>query len=130
MKLTNGEIFNAQEPLKKLLAEKLPVKDSFKLARLAQKLDDQLLAINQTRQGLFKTYGDLDTAQQKYIVKPYIDDGSGKAIENPNVVKFQEEMRELMAIEMEIVFDKVNLPNTLEIEPRDLIVLEKFVKSN
>ena len=128
MKLTNGEIFNAQEPLKRLLAEKLPVKDAFKLAKLAKKLDDQLLAINQTRQGLFKTYGDLDPTQQNYRVKPYIDDGNGKAIENPKVAKFREEMEELMAIETEIVFSAVELPGTLEIEPRDLMMLEKFVK--
>jgi len=128
VKLTNGEIFNAQEPLKRLLAEKLPVKDAFKLAKLAKKLDDQLLAINQTRQGLFKTYGDLDPTQQNYRVKPYIDDGNGKAIENPKVAKFREEMEELMAIETEIVFSAVELPGTLEIEPRDLMMLEKFVK--
>jgi len=128
MLLTNGEIFNVQEPLKRLLAEKLPVKDAFKLAKLAKKLDDQLLAINQTRQGLFKTYGDLDPTQQNYRVKPYIDDGNGKAIENPKVAKFREEMEELMAIETEIVFSAVELPGTLEIEPRDLMMLEKFVK--
>ena len=128
MLLTNGEIFNVQEPLKRLLAEKLPVKDAFKLAKLAKKLDDQLLAINQTRQGLFKTYGDLDATQQSYRVKPYIDDGNGNAIENPKVIKFREETEELMAIEMEIVFDAVELPDTLEIEPRDLMALDKFVK--
>ncbi len=98
------------------------------MAKLAKKLDDQLLAINQTRQGLFKTYGDLDPTQQNYRVKPYIDDGNGKAIENPKVAKFREEMEELMAIETEIVLVRWNYLARWRLEPRDLMMLEKFVK--
>ena len=128
MKLTNGEIFNAKEPLQKLLAEKLPVKIAFGLAKTAMKLDDQLIAINQVRQGLFKTYGDFDSTQQKYTIKPYIDDGTGKAIKNPKATKFEKEQEELMAMEIEIVIDVVKLPETLEVEPRVLMMLEKFVK--
>ena len=128
MKLTNGEIFNAKEPLQKLLAEKLPVKIAFGLAKTAMKLDGPLTAINQVRQGLFKPHGDFDSTQKKYTVKPYIDDGKGKAIRNPKAEEFEKEMEELMAQETEIVIDVVKLPDTLEIEPRILMALEKFVK--
>ena len=34
MKLTNGEIFDAREPLQKLLEQKFPVKVSYGLANL------------------------------------------------------------------------------------------------
>ena len=42
VKLTNGEIFNAKEPLEKLLKERLPLKSSYGLAKLAGKFADQL----------------------------------------------------------------------------------------
>jgi hypothetical protein len=128
VKLTSGEIFNAKEPLGRLLKEKLPVKVAFGLAKIAKKLDDQLVAINQVREGLFRTYGELDNVTHKWIVRPYIDDGAGNAIRNPKVIKFEEEQDELMAQETEIVYETVKLPDTLEIEPYDLMMLEKFVK--
>ncbi|MCK5236317.1 MAG: hypothetical protein KAR06_04950 [Deltaproteobacteria bacterium] len=128
MKLTNGEIFNAEEPLRSLLSEKLPVKTAFALAKLARKLDEYLIPIKETRLGLFKTYGEIDTAQGKYIVRPYIDDGKGNAIENPKAVKLRAETEELMAIEIEVVVDVVELPETLEVKPATLMALEKFVR--
>ena len=57
MKLTNLEIFNAREPLAKLLEEKPPFEVSYGLATLASKLNDQLGIIDKVRQGLFQTYG-------------------------------------------------------------------------
>lgn len=57
MKLNNGEIFTASEPLKKLLEEKFPVKVSYGLAKLANKLQEQLKVIDDVRNGLIKTYG-------------------------------------------------------------------------
>ena len=57
MKLNNGEIFNAREPLQKLLQEKIPVKVSYGLAKLANGLNNQLKIIDDFRNGLIKTYG-------------------------------------------------------------------------
>jgi len=124
VKLTNGEIFNASEPLKKLLEEKFPVKVSYGLAKLASKLNDQLKVIDAVRNGLIKTYGepDKDNPQQIKV------DPQGK-----KWGKFVEEMNELFNQEVEVVFDKVSLPQevdgkALEIEPSVLMALEKFVE--
>ena len=119
MKLTNGEIFNAREPLVKLLQEKLPVKTSYGLAKLAAKLSDQLGVIDKVRQGLFQTYGKKDP---KNMMRLSIDP------QGENFPKFASEMGELLAQEVEIVFDVVTLPDTLEIEPATLMALDKFVK--
>ena len=119
VKLTNAEIFNTKEPLEKLLQEKLPVKVSYGLAKLACKLNDQLQVIEKVRQGLITTYGEKDPANTQQIrVVP----GS------EGYKKFAEEYGELMSQEVEIVFDVVTLPDTLEIEPVTLMALEKFVK--
>ncbi len=119
MKLTNGEIFNAKEPLEKLIQEKLPVKASYGLAKLAAKLNDQLQVIEKVRQGLIQTYGEKDPDNPMRIrVDPQ---GEGFS-------KFAEEYGELMAQEVEIVFDVVTLPDTLEVEPAVLMALDKFIK--
>ena len=119
MKLKNGEIFNAKEPLQKLLSERLPVKASYGLAKLAAKLDDQLLIIEKVRQGLFQTYGEPNPQNMTQLrIDP----------QSENFPKFAEEMGELMTQEVEIVFDVVTLPDTLEIEPATLMALDKFIK--
>jgi len=119
VKLTNGEIFKAKEPLSKLMAEKFPVKVSYGLAKLASKLDGQLQVIEKVRQGLIVTYGekDKDNPMNTRVVP-----GSDKWL------KFATEYDELMSQTTEIVIDVVTLPDTLEIEPAILMALDKFIK--
>ena len=118
MKLTNGEIFNAKEPLQKLMAEKFPVKTSYGLAKLAAKLGDQLGIIEKVRQGLIQTYGEKNPDNPQQIrVDPQSEGFS----------KFAVEYGELMTQEVEIVFDVVTLPDTLEVEPAVLMALDKFI---
>ena len=119
MKLTNGEIFNAKEPLQKLIGEKFPVKVSYGLAKLAAKLDGQLQVIEKVRQGLIQTYGEKDPENPQQIrVSP----------QSESFPKFAEEYGELMMQEVELVIDVVTLPDTLEVEPSTLMALDKFVK--
>ena len=119
MKLTNGEIFNAKEPLAKLLQEKLPVKASYGLAKLAAKLNDQLGVIEKVRNGLIQTYGDKDPDNPQQIRVDHQSEG---------FPKFMGELGELMNQEVEIVFEVVTLPDTLEVEPAVLMALDKFIK--
>ena len=119
MKLTNGEIFNAKQPLEKLLGEKLPVKTSYGLAKLAAKLNEQLQVIEKVRQGLIQTYGEQDKDNPVQIkVDP----------QSKGFQKFVAELGELMTQEVEVVFEVVTLPDTLEVEPATLMALDKFIK--
>lgn len=134
MKLTNGEIFNAKEPLEKLIQEKMPVKVSYGLAKLAAKLNDQLEIIEKVRQGLFQTYGEKNPENPMQITVPRVletKDKQGKVIKaepNPKFQKCMSELGELMNQETEIVFDVVTLPDMLEVEPAVLMALDKFIK--
>ena len=156
MKLTNGEIFNAKAPLEKLLVEKFPVKTSYGLAKLANKLNDQLQVIEKVRQGLFQTYGEPDPKNQTQLtmqsaIEERDDEGNVKqdaegnpiTIPNPKFPKFAEELGELFSQGVEIVFDAVTLPEkvaatcdkcnhnmdkALEVKPAILMALEKFIK--
>ena len=119
MKLTNGEIFSAKEPLSKLMEHKFRVKVSYGLAILAQKINPQLQIIDDVRNGLIKTYGKANKDNPQEI---RVDPG------DESFPKFVEEMNELLSQEVEIVFDRVKLPEDLEIEPSVLLLLDKFIE--
>ena len=118
MKLTNGEIFNARVPFQQLVANKFPVKTSLALVKLIHKLNEVMEPVEQVRSGLVKTYGKPD---EKNPNQARVSPG------DENWDKFQEEFSELMSQEVEVVFQKVELPETLEIEPAVLMALEKFI---
>ena len=133
MKLNNGEIFNAWEALNKLTPEgtKFPVRVSMAIVKLRTKLSEPYKEIEEVRNGLIKTYGKEEGGQTR--VDP----------EYEGFPKFVEEFNELMAQEVEVVIEKVKLPEKvattcdkckhnmdkmLEIEPSVLMALEKFVE--
>ncbi len=133
MKLNNGEIFNAVDALNRLTPEgtKFPVKVRLAIVKLLTKLGDAFREIEEVRNGLIKTYGKEEDGQLKV------------ESDSANFPKFAEEMNELFAQEVEVVFDKIKLPEMvastcdkcshnmdkmLEIEPSVLMALEKFVE--
>lgn len=68
---------------------------------------------------MFQTYGEKDPDNPTQIkVDP----------QSEGFPKFMEELGELMAQEIEIVYEVVTLPDTLEVEPTVLMALDKFVK--
>ena len=156
MKLTNGEIFKTRhgmdrdgkpvDALGELLQQKLPVKVSLEVVKLAQKLSEYLKPIEDVRDGLVKQYG-TPLPNGMVSMQPTIEikDEDGKVTgtePNPQWQKFNEEYAELMAQEVEVVFTPVSLPEkvaatcdkcnhnmdkALEIQPSILMVLEKFI---
>ena len=117
MKLTNGEIWEAYQQLVKLADVKLPVKNSFELARLINKVKDSFQLIEEKRNELVKEHG---TAR---------GDGTiGIEIGTPAHEGFIAELTELFNIEQDIVFQIVALPSNVEVEPSILIPLGKFVE--
>jgi len=124
MQLNNGEILNTKEPLQTLMGQKLPVKVSYNLAKLANKLNEELKTIEGVRDGLIRRYGEpkKDNPQQ-IVVSP----------EGENFEKFVAEMNELLDQKTEVVISKVKLPEEvdgkpLEIKPAILMALEKFIE--
>ena len=136
MKLTNGEVFRTREPLQELMGEKLPVKTSYELAKLARKLNDQLTVIEDVRRGLVNKYATEGNGKRGKSVDP----------EGDNYPKFMEEFGILMSENVEIDIDpkqKIKLPlmvaatcdkcshnmdKPLEIKPSVLMALDSFVE--
>ncbi len=122
MKLTNNEVWNSRESLLKLMEERFPVKTAYELAKLARKLKDQYEVIEDVRNGLVQTYGEKNESGQVSVETT-----------SKNWAKFLEELTELMDTEVEIVCNKVRLPEkvdekTIAIEPTVLMALERFIE--
>lgn len=132
MKVTNKEIFESRNAIQELLRYKLPVKPSMQVAKLSRKLNEHLQDINTVRRGLIDKYGDKN---DKGIMQV--------AQDNKHFPVFMKEFDELLALEVDIVVEKVKLPEViaatcdtcqhnmdkkLEIEPWILASLDKFIE--
>lgn len=120
MKARYDELIPARAALAKMEDKPLPVKSSLAVARLAHKLDDEIKTFASVREGLRKKYN---------IEFKTGTDGNTEFVSSKkeNIDKFTSEFEELLGQEVEIIFDKINLPDSLEIEPSILMALDKFV---
>lgn len=134
VKLTNGELFNLAQPLNQLMAEKFPVRTSYALAKLGQKLQEHLKVVNDVRNALIKKHGSEDPETKQFGIKP----------NTPEMTRFGEELAELFAQEIEVeVAGKVKLPEKVastcdkckhnmekayEVEAGILLALDKFIE--
>ena len=132
MKVTNRDVFEGRNAIQELLQLRLPVRTSMQVAKLSRKFNGALKDIDVVRKNLITQYG-TESEKGGKEVKP----------DNENLPKFMEEFNELLELEVNIVADKVVLPERiaatcdkchhnmdrpLEIEPWILASLEKFVE--
>ena len=116
MKLTNADVFQSMEPMQKLMTEKLPVKTAYGLAKIESKLKEQFQIVDAVRNGLVNKYGEKDEQGRTQVKQ-----------DSPNWEKFVDEFNELLEQEVELVVEKVKLPETLEIDSNTLFLLDKLV---
>lgn len=118
MKVTNGEVWAAKEPLQALLSERWPVKTAYWLAKLARKLNEQHATVEAVRVQLIKRYGEANDQGQTVVRQ----DGE-------NWAAFARAFEELMALEVEIDAEPVALPDAegVMLTPETLMALEPFV---
>lgn len=113
MKLTNGELYAMNEPLGRLLKIKLPAVISYKLAKIAHLIGEQMRPVEEVRSKL---------------VDEYRGDEPGMTPGNPKFMEFLQEYQPLMAQEFELNADVVKLPSNIEIEAEVLLALTKIVE--
>ena len=104
IKTTISEILNSQESLEKILAKELPAVSSFRLAKITEKINDELKVFNTVRQKLYEKYGDISE-------------------ENPTEIKLKEEHIDSFTEEIDKVLkEEVSLDvNKLKIEDLDSV---------
>ncbi len=113
MKISLKEIVNSTEQIKALLEVKLPVKISYKLSRLANKINPILETFNENRNKLIKEFGEEDPETKNYSVK-----------DPEKLEQFTKKLLELLDVEEEIDwFEPIKIDDlgSIELEPKLLV---------
>lgn len=135
MKVKNGDIYVAlsegtdeegkktKSPLRQLIDIGFPIKTSYNLSRMAHKLDSQFKIINEVKDGLIEKHGEKDAKSGLLSINPT----------HKSWPDFIAEFNELLGTEVEIVIDKVKLPEKIgdkdiEIPASILINLDQFIE--
>ncbi len=135
MEVTNGEIFDIQKPLGGLASQKMPVKTSLAVLKLRELIQPIVGMVEEMRRKLIQEYGvPSPTNPQDFSVQPTIlvpdpeMEGRMLQVPNPKYEQFVKDFGEVRAEEVELDFEPIALPESIELSPAALMALEKFVK--
>ena len=116
MKITNFAVFNAIEPLNKLVLLKLPIKVGFSLLKTIKKIDEINSLVTKKREEIVNTYASRNADGS--VVKS--KDAAGNDVENTvqivNMVGFEKDMSDLM-----------NFVNEVDVTPIKVVDVEHHV---
>jgi len=119
MKFTLAEIRGMQRGVLTLTQAQLPIKVSYRLAKLFNFCSQELTVVEETRIKLVKKYSKENPDKPgEYVVGPENDE------------KFREELKQLMGEEVEFEFDPISISELdgIKISPLDLSGLSKIIK--
>jgi len=135
LKTTNGEIFDIQKPLGELATQKMPVKISLAVLKLRELTQPIVGMVEEMRRKLIQEYGGPSpTNPQEISVQPTIlvpdPEHEGRMLQevNPKHEQFVKDFGEVRTAEVELDFEPIALPESVELSPAALMALEKFVK--
>lgn len=111
MKLST--VVNAIPVISKLMSKELPVIQSYDVAKLARRIDEETKLYNEQRQKLLQKYGEQDG--EKYVIRP------------ENVDVCNGELEELLNIDVDIP-EKIDILSTnVVLTPAEMIAIEDFL---
>jgi len=118
VKVTNGEVRLMRDALQKLIALKMPVSLSLKLAKLANKVNVDFQDMELVRISLVNQYGIKDENGNMSVDLAPVEERN----------KFWSEFVSLLNQEVEIDAEPIVLSIPLDVEPSVLMPLLKFLK--
>ena len=129
MKLKAGELRNIGSGLMEILRIELPVKPSYWLGRIANKISSEQKVFETARMALIKKHAKKDIKGNPLVIK----DKDGKPTNNfdvPDIEAFNKEFEELNKQEFEISIDPIKLDalGNIKIKPVILAKLEKIIE--
>ena len=117
IKTTIEKIINSQEAVNKLADKPLPVKISYRLAKLIKSIESELEVFEGERKKLLERYGTIDKEKQCYNIP------------NDKTEKFNAEFTQLVGTETELSAEKIDLSNEdIKLTAKEFIALEPFIK--
>ena len=108
MKLSNRELLNSLSGLRSLSQKELPIKLSYAIAKNLKAIEKELVIYEKERHKLVKKYAKLDKEGN-----PQIDEYKNYIIKEENALDWQNDIKELLDIIVDLNIHKVNL-NALE----------------
>lgn len=113
MKTTIKSILNATDTLSRLAERPLPVKQSYRLAKLVKSVKAEMSIYDSERIKLCERYGTLNKEKNNYDINDW--DG------------FNKEINELQSQEVELDVKPIDIGG-LELTARDIISIEPFIE--
>lgn len=110
MKITIGEVINSVESVKALQEVKFPVKVSYKLKRLVDKLSPIIKTYNTEKDELVKKFGTKN-------------EDNSFSVKDEKLQDFYPEIKKLLEVEEEVDFEKIPVAELgdVQIEPKLLL---------
>lgn len=121
MKIQLGKIVNSKDALGRLLGEKFPVKTSYMIQKNFRTVESELKSYEEQRSKLIV---------EKYGVREITATGEQTEswkVPDDRMVSFSKEMNELFSVELELSLSKVKLPESCEISPSDIYLLDWMI---
>lgn len=121
MKIQLGKIVNSKDALGRLLGEKFPVKTSYIIQKNFRVIESELKSYEEQRSKLIV---------EKYGVREINADGKQTEswkVPDDRMVDFSVEMNELFSMEQDLPLMKIKLPETCEISPSDIYLLDWMI---
>lgn len=118
MKITIANLINSIAPvLSKMMSKELSPVTSFKLVKIVKAVNAEIEIFNGERIKLLEKCGTKSEDKSDYIILDENKDAFNKGIS------------ELLALEVDIAVEKVNLANEdIKISPADMMKIEEFVE--
>nr|DAZ53813.1 MAG TPA: Protein of unknown function (DUF1617) [Caudoviricetes sp.] len=115
MKTTIKQILNARETLSRLAGRTLPVKQSYRLAKLVKAVNDELSIYEGERIKLCERYGTLN--KEKHIYE----------FEDEAYKRFETDINVLQSQEVELDIKLIDISD-LELSAQEIISIEPFIE--
>lgn len=129
MNISNNDVLNAVPVLRELVNQKLPIKTSFKVMTIVEKLEDIIRIFELTKQTLVtdNTKRDEDGNPVPFVDDDGNADPSKIIIENPQ--EFQQALSDLLSAETDVEFAKLPVDELgdIKIEPEKLMSLSWLI---
>lgn len=113
MKTTIKQILTARDALSRLAERALPVKQSYRLAKLIKAVNEEMSIYDGERIKICEKYGTLNGEKKQYDISDW--DG------------FRKDSEELLSQEVDLDIKPVSV-NGLEISAQDLLKIEPFIE--
>lgn len=129
IKIYLGEIDPILTSLDSLINKELPIKLSYSLSKLVKTLESEFKILSEKRNKLIDKYAEKDD-KNKFIT--IIEQGKQRVkIKEESMEECNNKLQELFNIEVEINFEpiSIDLLGDISISAKDLLVLDKFIKS-